>query len=242
MSDDEFNAFYNRVVEELNSSEEQQKKSDMQQMTTEKKKEEASEKTIGNNKKCTKSVTEKKKDHRWIKKFFATAFVTVVLLVGLVKITVAINDAIVYAADVKSATSITQEIMADRLVDTGSAHYEKGGDFSVKAMSIEDYSQLGVDTPEELFTLMQVIDDDTEVDNMVKAISYVDNEGNVYYYTDFSQYLRLNGYCDEDGKADIEEFEDFCENSIVNSYRDGNLREEFTEGLKVDSTKGGKNI
>lgn len=199
----------------------------------------SSDKSIGNNKKCAKNVKSKLVGKISKVKAIICCAILMLSLYGGVKLTNTITGAIEDLVDTRSAIVMVQEIMTDRLVDTGSAHYEKGGDFSVKAMTVEDYSKLDVDTPEELFALMQVIDDDTEVDNMARSMSYVDNEGNVCRYTDFLQYLRINGYYNEDGKVDEEVFEDLCENSLLNSYRDGTLVESFNAEPSDDLTKGG---
>lgn len=190
----------------------------------------SSEKSIGNSKKSAKNVKSKKASNINKVKAIIGSAILALSVYGGVKLTNAVTGAIEEHADTKNAIIMAQDLMTERLIDTGSAHYEKGGDFSVKAMTVEDYSKLDVDTPEELFALMQVIDDDTELDNMARSMSYIDMEDNVCRYTDFSQFLRVNSYYNEDGKADIEVFENLCENSLLNSYRDGTMEKSFSDG------------
>lgn len=196
----------------------------------------SSEKSIGNNKRCAKNVKRKSVSINRVKALIGSAILALSVYGG-VSLVNTITDAIEYHNDTNAAIVLSERIMTERLIDTGSAHYEKGGDFSVKAMTVEDYSKLEIDTSEELFALMQVIDDDTEFDNMVKAMSYVDTAGNVCNYTDFQQFLRVNGYYNEEGNADVEVFDNLCKNSLVNSYRNDTLEQSFNEA----PTMGGMN-
>lgn len=207
------------------------------QQEVQKKREFASEKSIGGGKR-TSTSNRRKKNARAIrvKAIVGSAILSLSIYGGITLKNVIVEKA-EYIADTKEAVCLSEEMMTDRLVEYGVAHYEKDGRFSIKGMGVDDYRTLNIDSPEELYALIKVIDDETERDNMVRAMSYTDTEGNVCNYTDFAQFLRINGYFNKDNKADSKVFENLCENSLVNSYRAGSITDVFEDA----PSKGGMN-
>ena len=207
------------------------------QQEVQRKRQIASDNSIGTNKR-TSTAVKKKKNARAIrvKAIVGSAILSLSIYGGITLKNVIVEKA-EYVADTKEAVALSEGMMTDRLVQNGVAHYEKDGRFSIKGMSVDDYSTLNIDSPEELYALIKVVDDETERDNMVRAMTYTDTEGNVCNYTDFAQFLRINGYFNKDNKADSEVFENLCENSLVNSYRAGTINQVFEEA----PGKGGVN-
>lgn len=189
----------------------------------------SSDNSIGAEKRTSTSA-KKKKNARAIrvKAIIGSAILSLSIYGGITLKNVIVEKA-EYVADTKEAVALSEELMTERLVDSGVAHYEKDGRFSIKGMSVADYGTLSISSPEELYALIKVIDDETECDNMVRAMTYTDTEGNVCNYTDFAQFLRVNGYFNKDNKADTEVFDNLCESSLVSSYRAGTINELFEE-------------
>lgn len=113
----------------------------------------------------------------------------------------------------------------------------EGDKVVVKNNSVSDYSKLDADTPMEVYVYEMAIDNDEEFKKFIQSVTY---ENDLYCYTDFDQFLRINGYYDQTtNKESSKVFENYMEATLLDAYNNNTLssyEEEFyTSNLEEEN-------
>lgn len=133
------------------------------------------------------------------------------------------------AENTTKVNSITDELtkVAEENLITYGLGEEKEGKFQIGNNTVEDYSSLNANTPMEVFIYQKAIANVEEFEKFIQSVTYSDN---LYCYTDLGQFLRINGYYDENGKTSYNVFENYMENALLEAYKNSTLstyEEEF---------------
>lgn len=115
--------------------------------------------------------------------------------------------------------------------------FMEGDEFVVKNNSVSDYSKLDADTPMEVYIYKMAIDNKEEFNKFIQSVTY---ENDLYCYTDFDQFLRINGYYDtKTGIISDVVFENYMEATLLDAYNNNTLssyEEEFyTSNLEEEN-------
>lgn len=180
------------------------------------------EKTCGEHRTPVNSKKNKEtnsKENRAFSKGVAVALAAVAATIGIISLTEKVVNRIEYVQDAKEATSIAEEAAIERLQSLGLATTSKDGD--VVILDENDYTDLNLQTAEELYIYRSVLDDNDEFNKLLQETSY--NNG-LYNYIDLEQFLRINGFIDlETGAPSTSVWKNEVEKTLVSAYRSGEI-------------------
>lgn len=114
------------------------------------------------------------------------------------------------------------------------------GEFEIGENSISDYKNLEANTPLEVYGYKLAINDYEEFSKFIQSVSY---QNGMYYYTDYSQFLRINGYYNQEkNKESNEVFENMMEATILAAIENDTLNsyvenEFYTFDMNNDTNK-----
>lgn len=175
--------------------------------------------------KTKKKETTLRKVTRWIAGFGATVLICGALY-GFHTAGVKISDKVKYYKDLKTATAIMEENSVEMLLANGLAAYTKDDEFVILRNDILGYASLNLNSPDAIWAMKNIINDDEEFETVIKGCTYRDENGDTCYYTNLEQFLRINGYFDPKTNEPSEEvWENYVESGLVKDYRNGDLTE-----------------
>lgn len=146
--------------------------------------------------------------------------------------------------DVAAGKEMLVSAMEEKFESLNLGYYDENNEFRLNNNNTkEDYKKADIDTILEYYTAQNLIQDSWDkkgLENQYMELvqgTEINLDGGTYY-TDTSQFLRINGFFDEDGQTSREVFNNYMEAEILELYRNG-LLEDFCNEQLVSNSKGG---